>query len=75
MCKRVNDDFVISGLISSIDYKGKLDGGFAIFDSIRLKDGVSETIPGKWNIVASSLLDITKMFGLCDGKNIFNGNG
>ena len=51
------------------DYIGKSEGGFAILDSIRLKLGVSETIPGKWKSVASSSFDITNGLGLFEGKN------
>jgi len=50
LCERKNGVFMTS-LLSlgkiSIYYIGKFEGGFAIFDSIRLKLGVSETIPGK----------------------------
>ena len=39
--------FGFTSRLLSINYRGRFEGGFAIFDSIRLKLGVSETIPGK----------------------------
>ena len=55
--------------IPSIYYIGKFEGGFAILDSMRLKLGVSETIPGKWKIVANSSDENTKTFGFPEVKN------